>query len=33
MDPMGLYETARDYETIGNIMRHYETAGDTMKHY
>ena len=23
MDAMGLYETARDYETIGDIMRHY----------
>ena len=26
MDAMGLYETARDYETIGDIMRHYEKS-------
>ena len=31
MDPMGLYETARDNETIGNIMRHYEKSRDTMR--
>ena len=25
MDAMGLYETAGDTETIGDIIRHYET--------
>ena len=33
MDAMELYETAGDYETIGDIIRHYETALDTMRHY
>ena len=35
-DAMGLYEAARDYEAIGDIMRHYrhhETIGDIMRHY
>ena len=26
MDAMELYETAGDYETIGDIMRHYEKS-------
>ena len=30
-DAMGLYETAQDYETIGDIMRHYEKSRDTMR--
>ena len=25
IDPMGLYETAIDTDTIGDIVRHYET--------
>ena len=31
MDAMGLYETARDYDRIGDIMRHYEKSRDTMR--
>ena len=31
MDAMGRYETARDYETIGDIMRHYEKSRDNMR--
>ena len=31
IDAMGQYETAWDYETIGNIMRHYEKSRDTKR--
>ena len=26
IDAMALYDTARDTETVGDIMRHYETS-------
>ena len=31
MDPMRLYDTAYDTETIGDIMRLYETSLDIMR--
>ena len=31
MDAMRLYETAREYETIGDIMGHYEKSRDSMR--
>ena len=33
IDPMGLYETAWDTDTIGDIVRHYETPWDIMGHH
>ena len=33
MDALGLYETARESQTIRDHMRHYETLLDSMKHY
>ena len=32
MDAMELYETAGDYETIGDIMRHYEKSDIMRQH-
>ena len=31
MDAMGLYETAGDYERIGDIMKQHEKSRDAMK--
>ena len=33
IDPMALYETALDTDTIGDIVRQYETLSGTMRHY